>query len=498
MPPHSARGQQSSGDDTTAGATEPSVELVALNANGAKPNVASQQDAVEVAVPTTKKTQEPSKSELRDQAIKALFGLEVSYTKSWPGTLAVCIYLEEQFKDLLDDSFSVIWKIMGREKPQESFQVWYWCLALLKILRQVNECSLDSVYRGLLEQSGIQVKEINDLEKARTLQAIFAGICWMSLALEPKLLQDTTSSPSRFGLSCKSILARDESVTTVQLKQYSSRPTNKLFRGFHELLAHVSGEQTSHTPISGTIYESSINFDSLYTIGRLRVKWTDTMAAHLHWNQEDHTVSIFRFPSFCAATIQASQFIPTVAEVQGELLPSESYVDVPRPVKPHALHRELMLTYRLLFGQSVRSRKLVQDLLIQEKKADRVVDPLLERLCTLPLSRSWVAKSLSRRNHLDLPAALFPQSTISTSSVFMESDSYSAQHDFPVFGLRLLELQKYNLRQQPSRARDLWRDRRNPLQWYTFWAVIWVGGITIVLAVLQLAVGIAQLYFAPG
>jgi hypothetical protein len=184
--------------------------------------------------------------------------------------------------------------------------------------------------------------------------------------------------------------------------------------------------------------------------------------------------------------------------VQAELLPSESYVDMPQQSDPRPLHRELMLSYRLLFGQSSRSRKLVRDLLVEEKKANREVDPLLEKLCTLPLSGSWAAKLLSRGKHLVLPAEIFPQSTISASNVFMESGSYSVEHEFSVFGSRLLELQKYNLRQRPSRARDLWRDRRNPLQWYTFWAVIWVGGITIILAVLQLCVGIAQLYFAPG
>jgi len=74
---------------------------------------------------------------------------------------------------------------------------------------------------------------------------------------------------------------------------------------------------------------------------------------------------------------------------------------------------------------------------------------------------------------------------------------YSAARDFPIFGSRLLALQKHNQRQQPSRVRDLWRDRRNPLQWYTFWAVIVVGGLTVILAILQLAVSVAQLYYAP-
>jgi hypothetical protein len=42
----------------------------------------------------------------------------------------------------------------------------------------------------------------------------------------------------------------------------------------------------------------------------------------------------------------------------------------------------------------------------------------------------------------------------------------------------------------------LWRDRRNPLQWYTFWAVLVVGGVSILLSFLQLVVSVAQLVVA--
>ena len=82
------------------------------------------------------------------------------------------------------------------------------------------------------------------------------------------------------------------------------------------------------------------------------------------------------------------------------------------------------------------------------------------------------------------------------SHQLIQPDTYSSRDDFPHFGSRLLAVQQYNLRQQPSRVRDLWRDRRNPLQWYTFWAVLWVGGITTVLGILQLAAGITQAYYS--
>jgi sterol desaturase/sphingolipid hydroxylase (fatty acid hydroxylase superfamily) len=77
----------------------------------------------------------------------------------------------------------------------------------------------------------------------------------------------------------------------------------------------------------------------------------------------------------------------------------------------------------------------------------------------------------------------------------IESNTYSARDDFPVFGQRLLALQRYNRRHQPSKITDLWRNRQNPLQWYTFWAVLVVGGSGLLLAILQLIIGVLQLVY---
>ncbi len=60
-------------------------------------------------------------------------------------------------------------------------------------------------------------------------------------------------------------------------------------------------------------------------------------------------------------------------------------------------------------------------------------------------------------------------------------------------GPRLIKLQQFSARQRPSKLTYLWRDRRNPLQWYTFWAVSLLGGGANILSALQLAAGIAQL-----
>jgi hypothetical protein len=146
------------------------------------------------------------------------------------------------------------------------------------------------------------------------------------------------------------------------------------------------------------------------------------------------------------------------------------------------LEQEILLSYRVLFGQSSRSRALAQPLIDKLEKDGTPFDELLRTLC-------------GRKKDVDkLPHEIWPI----CCSHLLESEVYSASTDFPRLGYRLIQLQRFSLRQRPSRLTDLWRDRRNPLQWYTFWAVLWVGGAATVLAIVQMGLQAAQLRLSTG
>lgn len=148
--------------------------------------------------------------------------------------------------------------------------------------------------------------------------------------------------------------------------------------------------------------------------------------------------------------------------------------------------REVLLSYRLLFGQDHASRRHIRKVgRRQNAPKPEQYDQLLDTLC-------------GQTTHVcarHLPTCLWPESCRGPDGRLLKQDVYSTALDFPILGRRLLRLQAFDERQQPARIRDLWLDRRSTLQWYAFWAVLIIGGLTILLTILQLVVACVQLKY---
>jgi hypothetical protein len=115
-------------------------------------------------------------------------------------------------------------------------------------------------------------------------------------------------------------------------------------------------------------------------------------------------------------------------------------------------YKEVLLTYRLLFGQDTSSYKHFNALkrkgvLISEEHQDL----LLSALC----GESW--ESSDARRVYEIIEAEEP------------SLHYSPSTDFPFLGRRLLDIQKYVRGHNSNSIRAIWFDRRNPSAWWTFW-----------------------------
>ncbi len=67
---------------------------------------------------------------------------------------------------------------------------------------------------------------------------------------------------------------------------------------------------------------------------------------------------------------------------------------------------------------------------------------------------------------------------------------------FPSCTLVFHKLFRYVQRRQAHGITSWYFDRRDSYKWWTFWAVIWIGGLSVVLSIIQMAIAGASLQIA--
>ncbi|KAH8591674.1 hypothetical protein B0O99DRAFT_654337 [Bisporella sp. PMI_857] len=217
---------------------------------------------------------------------------------------------------------------------------------------------------------------------------------------------------------------------------------------------------------------SNLNYYTISKIGKLRIEWVESLSLHLDLHERSSKLRLFAFPSFCALLCQ--QFEKQDTFLSKIVSTSEDILETPSTSVNHSVQYaysydfliEVLCTYRLIFGQDQKSYTMFSSIPSLE-----VVDPLLKSLC---------GKSYNK------------QGFYSTFEVGEAKAQYTASADFPLLGQRLLDLQKYMNERNPSDLRTLWYDRRDVLRFYTFWAVFLVGGISILISTLSLALTAVQ------
>lgn len=249
--------------------------------------------------------------------IELLYGLSADHASKWPGILVFCRHLESCFEELLDHKFGIIWTILGQDSPSVAVDCWPWFFAVIETFQalQDDDPSIEKAYQRLLENAKSPHETKAD-QKIQVLRAMFAVLCWTSATLKP-LLEDegtaATAGGTNAGVVENSLLMAENSSQKHSSKDFR-RPISKLFYSFRN---HVGGaEESEHHPASceiqgieiessgnDVLYQSSLNNSSLFTIGRVRLKWVDILTAHLIFDRSTRTLSVFRFPSFCAANI---------------------------------------------------------------------------------------------------------------------------------------------------------------------------------------------------
>lgn len=241
----------------------------------------------------------------------------------------------------------------------------------------------------------------------------------------------------------------------------ADRPMAILLKGYGNLLparcqplsnsdSVNSWVESTWTPISS----KEMNICPLVSFLNVGINWVESLALHLDYDKASRTLSLFKYPSLCLATIETNGALYAFASPDPADLDPRADFDTITEIL-----REILLSYRLLFGQKRVSRNFFRRLAKSEPSLLQNPDAFLHSICTTKLFF-----------HMSVPH---------------DQLVYRADSDFPVLGERLKLLQKELRGTKPKNWRDLIRDKRDTTQYWTFWLVAIFGTGTLILSLLQ-------------
>jgi len=162
------------------------------------------------------------------------------------------------------------------------------------------------------------------------------------------------------------------------------RPLSILLKFFGNLLPARSPEsnqvaaETARAAIAWTpLYPEEMNASLLQNLMKVRFRWVDTPALHLDYDKETVTLSLFAFPSMCVMGLQRRGAI--FAFASHERSPADPRADVE---DIRCFLKEVLISYRLLFGQHAKSRRVFQKIYNPAELPFEQPDTLLSILCT--------------------------------------------------------------------------------------------------------------------
>jgi hypothetical protein len=368
------------------------------------------------------------------------------------------------------DLYSILYEAETDQEdiPSETFKaVWN----EVRLQASTSDSSIESIVTQLQAKDLIRMDNDTDaLSLARNL--VFAIIGWQTMLYKPDM---GSCSPDQLAIVDETDGHRGFAYMDLRQGQRASRKVlHEFFMGFGVLLPSSNfdalpsdDENLKRASLkTKSLSPKLMNAQLLVGVGSIQLKWTDSLACHLEFDPNANTLYLFRFPTFCAIHLVGKEKDETASTLHSCAAPlnTTSYWAATDDVND--LLRETLLSYRLLFGQEKASRQLFRSLDPFKDLPAECKDNGLMRMC-------------GRKQH-------------NLMDGLQELDSYVLSRDFPILQSRLALLNHYFSNKLPRTWKELWNDKRDSASWFTFWAVLIIGGIGILLALLQVILQIVQ------
>jgi hypothetical protein len=167
-----------------------------------------------------------------------------------------------------------------------------------------RDVSLEKAYKLILEKSKMSLDE---KDKEHVLRAIFAVLCWSSATIKPILNDQAIATAIKTAGQdvSKNFSVAAENCSKIYFSGELRQPLRNIFYKLRASIGSLESEglQSDGGSSNDVLYQSSLNYSSLSTIGRVRLEWVDTLTSHLAFNPSTRTLSIFRFPSYCVINV---------------------------------------------------------------------------------------------------------------------------------------------------------------------------------------------------
>lgn len=332
--------------------------------------------------------------------------------------------------------------------------------------------TIDSITEALLQANYIVVNENYEAYQSAK-ELVFNILGWQTMLYRANNLARTTD-----GFSILDEMDGYLGETRLCLHQSSLAGKYDLpsfILGFGMMLPqknYCSFDDTEDRKLFNTtklVNVKEINAHVLDKVCGVKIQWVDSLSCHLELDRQTGTLFLYRYASFCVASLQSKSqgenpiskpVIQCCGVDASSSLPWANEADI------NDLLREVLLSYRLLFGQSRRSRKLFRRLRPFAQTPQELHDRFLLDICTKKE----------------------PKCSIN----LIEREQYDLVGDFPHLRSRLVRLNSYATAKKPHSVRQLWKDKRDSTAWLAFWSVIIIGSIGILLGLIQTVLQIMQ------
>ncbi|KAK2601553.1 hypothetical protein QQS21_004871 [Conoideocrella luteorostrata] len=309
---------------------------------------------------------------IKDRLSHAIFGITSEARKDWPGIDAYLSYVESQMKQCGSTRFLPLWRTLQLPVPitlEDQFEVLH---RIVLLLHETNkEWTIDGILQMLLVPFGQRLQDLDDMSQRSCRQAVFNALSWLLMLFEAS--QDDKCEGFKINVPSGVVGVHDNQGIAM-----SGRPVSRLCRGFGPLLPsrdEIYAAVQDNCP--DLLHVSNLNMASLKLISKIRITWTDSLGYHLLFNPLKRTVMVYRFPTFCALnSSKAPETSIFNSVLHDHSLSSDTMSELA------ALHREIIMSYRVIFGQRSDSRKVFRK--VEKKRVTESAaqyDTLLGILC---------------------------------------------------------------------------------------------------------------------